>query len=100
VQRQQRQQPVANNRGGGHYGRIPDDHYRAHFGRGHSFHMGRPQMVGGYNRFQYGGYWFGYNQGWPSGWDYNDDCYVEYIDGVYYMFNVRHPGFRLTLNLF
>jgi hypothetical protein len=57
-------------------------------------------MIGGYNRFQYGGYWFGFNEGWPSGWDYNDDFYVEYIDGVYYMFNLRHPGFRLTLNIF
>ena len=57
--------------------------------------MGRPQMIGGYNRFQYGGYWFGYNQGWPVGWDYNDDCYVEYIDGAYYMFDLRHPGFDL-----
>jgi len=99
-QRQQRPQAVANNRGGGHYGRIPDTSYRAHFGQGHSFHVGHPQMIGGYNRFQYGGYWFGFNEGWPVGWDYNDDFYVEYIDGVYYMFNVRHPGFRLTLNIF
>jgi hypothetical protein len=100
AQHQQRPQAVANNRGGGHYGRISDAGYRSHFGRGHSFHMMRPQMIGGYNRFQYGGYWFGYNQAWPVGWDYNDDCYVEYIDGVYYMFNLRHPGFRLTLNIF
>jgi hypothetical protein len=99
-QRQQHPQAVASNRGGGHYGRISDDSYRSHFGRGHSFHMGRPQMIGGYNRFQYGGYWFGFNEGWPSGWDYNDDFYVEYVDGVYYMFNLRHPGFRLTLNIF
>ena len=101
---QARQQPqsVASNRGnnGSHYGRISDDRYRASFGSGHSFRMMRPQMIGGYNRFQYGGYWFGYNQEWPSGWDYNDGFYVEYIDGVYYMFNMRHPGFRLTLNLF
>ena len=98
----QRGQAVANNRGSnaGHYGRIPDDRYREHFGRGHSFHMGHPQFIGGYNRFQYGGYWFGYNGRWPYGWGYNDDFYVEYIDGVYYMFNLRHPGFRLTLNLF
>jgi outer membrane biosynthesis protein TonB len=88
------------NRGGSHYGRISDASYRSHFGRGHSFHMGHPQMIGGYNRFQYGGYWFGFNEGWPVGWDYNDDFYVEYIDGVYYMFNLRHPGFRLTLNIF
>jgi hypothetical protein len=101
-QQSQRGQSVGYNRGnnGSHYGRIPDDHYRAHFGHGHSFHMGRPRMIGGYNRFQYGGYWFGYNERWPYGWGYDDDFYVEYIDGVYYMFNLRHPGFRLTLNLF
>jgi hypothetical protein len=86
--------------GGGNYGRISNANYSAHFGHGHSFHMGRPRMIGGYNRFQYGGYWFGYNEGWPVGWNYSDDCYVEYIDGGYYMFDLRHPGFRLTLNIF
>jgi len=96
----QRTQTVASNNGGGHYGRISDVSYSAHFGQGHSFHMGHPEMMGGYNRFQYGGYSFGYSEAWPVGWDYNDDCYVEYIDGAYYMFNVRHPGFRLTLNIF
>jgi hypothetical protein len=100
-QRAQKAQPRAvASKSGGHYGRIPDASYRSHFGRGHSFHMGHPQMIEGYNRFQYGGYWFGFNEGWPEGWDYNDDFYVEYIDGVYYMFNLRHPGFRLTLNIF
>ncbi len=74
--------------------------YRAHFGHGHSFHMVRPQMIDGYNRFQYGGYWFGFNEGWPVGWDYNDDVYVEYVDGAYYMYNLRHPGIRITLNIF
>ena len=96
----QQGQAVASKSGASHYGRISNANYSAHFGRGHSFHMGRPQMIEGYNRFQYGGYWFGFNEGWPVGWDYNDDFYVEYIDGVYYMFNLRHPGFRLTLNIF
>jgi hypothetical protein len=98
----QARQSVANNRvgSGGNYGRISNANYSSHFGQGHSFHMGRPQFSGGYNRFQYGGYWFGFNQGWPVGWNYGDDCYVEYIDGAYYMFDVRHPGFRLTLNIF
>jgi hypothetical protein len=99
-----KQQPraVASNRGNNsnHYGRIPDDHYRANFGHDHSFHMMRPQLIGGYNRFQYGGYWFGFNAGWPSGWGYSDDFYVEYVDGFYYMYNLRHPGIHLTLNLF
>ncbi len=101
-QRAQKAQPqaVASKSGASHYGRISDASYRSHFGRGHSFHVGHPQMIEGYNRFQYGGYWFGFNEGWPEGWDYNDDFYVEYIDGAYYLFNLRHPGFRLTLNIF
>ena len=98
----QQAQRVAQNRGnnGNHYGRIPDDHYRANFGHDHSFHMIRPQMIAGHRRFQYGGYWFGFNQGWPSGWSYDDDVYVEYVGGAYYMYNLRHPGIHITLNLF
>jgi hypothetical protein len=100
--RGQQQQSVAYNHGnnGNQYGRISNANYGAHFGQGHSFHMGRPQMIGGYNRFQYGGYWFGYNQGWPIGWDYNDDCYVVYEDGAYYMYDLRHPGIHISLNIF
>jgi hypothetical protein len=89
-----------NGNNGNHYGRIPDDRYRAHFGRDHRFRMMRPRMIDGYNRFQYGGYWFGFNEGWPVGWDYNDDVYVEYIGGAYYMYDLRHPGIHITLNLF
>ena len=91
---------VASNSGGGHYGRISDTSYRAHFGQGHSFHMIHPQMIGGYNRFQYGGYWFGFNQGWPAGWRYDDTVYVEYIDGAYYLCDLRFPGVQITLNMF
>ena len=98
--RGQQQRSYANNRGGGQYGRISNANYGSHFGRGHSFHMGNPQMIGGYNRFQYGGYWFGYNQGWPIGWDYNDDCYVVYDEGAYYMYDMMHPGIRISLNIF
>jgi len=93
-------QTVASNRGGGRYGRISDASYQSHFGHDHSFHMGRPEMMGGYNRFQYGGYSFGYNQGWPVGWGYNDDFFVEYIDGAYYLCDLRFPGIQITLNMF
>jgi len=103
-QRVQRPQSraVANNHGNNsnHYGRISDNNYRAHFGHDHSFRMIRPQMVEGYNRFQYGGYWFGFNQPWPSDWSYNDNVYVEYVGGGYYLYNPRHSGIRITLNLF
>ncbi len=98
--RGQQTQSVASSGGGGRYGRISNANYSAHFGHGHSFHMGRPQMIGGYNRFQYGGYSFGYNEGWPVGWDYNDDCYVEYVDGAYFMYNFRHPGMHISLSIF
>ncbi len=97
----QRTQTVASNKGGGgHYGRISDVSYNAHFGQGHSFHMGHPEMRGGYNRFQYGGYSWGYNQGWPVGWGYNDDFFVEYIDGTYFLCDLRFPGIQITLNMF
>ena len=101
-QRTQQAQPVAQSRGsnGNHYGRISDDHYRANFGHDHSFHMIRPQMISGYQRFQYDGYWFGFNQGWPSGWSYDDNVYVEYVGGAYYMYDIRHPGIHITLSLF
>jgi hypothetical protein len=100
--RRQQAQPVAYNRGnnGNHYGRIPDDRYRAHFGHDHRFRMIRPRMIGGYQRFQYSGYWFGFNEAWPSDWYYTDDVYVEYVDNVYYLYNPRRPGIHITLNLF
>ena len=72
--------------------RIPDDQFRAHFGRDHHF---RPARNG--NRFQYGGYWFGYSQPWPSGWSYDDDCYIEDDDGTYYLVDALHTDFRLLV---
>ena len=101
-QRAQKAQPraVASKSGGGHYGRISNANYTSHFGHDHSFHMGHPEMRDGYNRFQYSGYSFGYNQGWPEGWGYDDDFYVEYIDGVYYLCDLRFPGIEITLNMF
>ena len=62
--------------------------------------MGRPQMIGGYNRFHYGGYWFGYNQGWPVGWGYDDNVYVVYEGGGYFMYDLMHPGIRISLSIF
>ena len=98
----QQTRTVASNRGGGggQYGRISNVNYNAHFGENHSFHMGRPEMVGGYNRFHYGGYWFGFNEGWPMGWEYGDNCYVVFLDGGYYMYDLRHPGLHITLSIF
>ena len=80
-------------------GRIPDDRFRSNFGRGHEFRMGNPRIVDGYSRFQYGGYWFGFVEPWPVGWYYTDDCYIDYVDGGYYMFNPYYPGARFSISV-
>jgi hypothetical protein len=80
-------------------GRIPDQQFHSHFGRGHEFRMGDPVMVDGYSRFQYGGYWFGYVQPWPNGWYYTDQFYIDYADGGYYMYNPYYPGTRFAITV-
>ena len=59
--------------------------------------INQPVIVGGYSRFQYGGYWFGFNQPWPTGWAYSDNVYVDYVDGGYFLFNPFHPGIRVVI---
>lgn len=76
--------------------RIPDDKFRANFGRQHTFRV-RTQVVEGQPRFQYSGYWFALATPWPGDWDYADDCYVDYIDGEYVLIDLRHPGVQLAL---
>jgi hypothetical protein len=78
-------------------GRIPDDKFKAHFGREHTFHVGHPQIVGGQPHFQYGGFSFVISQPWPSGWGYNDEVYIVDIDGTYYLLDLAHPGAQLAL---
>jgi hypothetical protein len=80
-------------------GRIPDDRFRSNFGRRHEFRIGSPTLVGGYSRFQYGGYWFGFVQPWPVGWYYTDDVYVDYIDGGYYLCNPSYPGDQIAISV-
>jgi hypothetical protein len=79
--------------------RIPDDRFRSNFGRGHEFRIGSPRLVGGYSRFQYGGYWFGFVQPWPVGWYYTDDVYVDYINGGYYLCNPYYPGAQIAISV-
>jgi hypothetical protein len=79
-------------------GRIPDDKFRSSFGRQHTFKVQRPTIVaGGQPHFQYGGYSFGFVDAWPVGWSYSDDCYIDYIDGEYFLFDLAHPGVRIAL---
>jgi hypothetical protein len=79
--------------------RIADEHFHERFGRDHHFAVRHVTVVGGERRFAYGGYNFAFGQPWPSGWRYTDDCYIDFVDGAYYLFNVRHPGVRIAVNV-
>lgn len=92
-------------RGGYHGYRIPDDRFHAHFGRGHWFRVRSNPIivVNGYPRFQYGGFWFSVVDPWPEYWSRTwyetDDVYVDYVNDGYYMYNRRHPGVGIAVNV-
>jgi hypothetical protein len=98
AQQQNRNEGAQQSNGGGN-GRIPDDRFKAHFGREHHFHVGHPEVVEGRPRFSYGGYSFIIVQAWPADWGYDDDVYVIDDGGVYYLCDVAHPGIQLELDV-
>ena len=86
---------------GGYY--IPQDSFQLYFGSGHWFRIhGRPMIVGGYPRFQYGGFWFMLLDPWPERWSDNwydtDDVYIAYDNG-YYLYNRRDPGVGIAISV-
>jgi hypothetical protein len=93
----QQSHPANGNNGNNAHGRISDAHYASNFGSGHHFRVSQ----GDYHsrRFQYGGYSFGFVDPWPVAWGYSDDVYVAYVDGGYYMYDVVHPGVRISINI-
>src|SRR5215831_15622341 len=80
----------------GRGGHIPDNQFHAHFGREHAFRA-NTVIVSGQPQFQYGGYTFELVDAWPADWGYTDDCYVDYIDGEYFVFDLLHPGIRIAV---
>jgi hypothetical protein len=92
---------------GGYKGyRIPEDRYRGHFGPGHAFRIySYPVVVvGGYPRFQYGGFWFSILDPWPEYWSDewydNDDVYIDYSGDGYYLYNRSYPRDRIAINVY
>lgn len=79
-------------------GRIPEEHFRSHFGQQHSFRVREDDYRNG-RQFQYGGYSFGFVSEWPRNWQYSQDVYVIEIDGVYYLCNAEYPGVNLELSI-
>lgn len=90
---EKQEQHASGNRGG----RIPDDRYKAHFGREHSFHVSQGDY--GNRRFEYGGYTFAFVGEWPGNWLYSQDVFVIEIDGVYYLCNPMYPGVNIALDV-
>lgn len=92
-------------RGGYNGYRIPDARFRGYFGENHGFRLqGLPFLVvGGYPRFQYGGYWLTvvdpYPENWGADWYDNDDVYIVYTDGGYYLYNRSYPGVGLAISI-
>jgi hypothetical protein len=100
-QRQTAQQPQRSSREqpSGSHGRIPDDRFRASFGREHTFHVNRADFAAGSRRFQYGGYWFAMVEPWPVAWLYTDNVYVDFMNGGYFLCDPVHPGVYLSINI-
>jgi hypothetical protein len=79
--------------------RISDEHFRAHFGREHYFAVGRVSVVAGHPHFAYGGYRFEIGQPWPARWAHTDHCYIDFVEGRYFLSNVRYPGVRVAVTV-
>ena len=92
AQPEKQEQRASGNAGG----RIPDDRFKANFGEQHRFRVTQADYSRD-RRFQYGGYWFGFVDAWPSNWLYTQDVFVIEINGVYYLCNPMYPGVNITL---
>jgi hypothetical protein len=77
-------------------GHIPDQQFHAHFGHQRRFRA-NTVIVSGQPQFQYSGYTFELVDAWPADWAYTDDCYIDYIDGEYFLFDLLHPGMRIAV---
>ena len=93
-------------RGGYNGYRIPEARFSLYFGPDHGFriHSFPMDVYGGYPRFQYQGFWFGFLDPWPEYWSNdwydNDDVYVVYSDDGYYLYNRRYPQDRIAIEIY
>ena len=78
--------------GNGRGQRIPEERYRAAFGREHRMHVRHAEQ-----RFEYGGYWFEVVQPWPAAWVADDDCYIEEDGDSYFLVDLLHPDLRVEV---
>ncbi|HET9406902.1 MAG TPA: hypothetical protein VFO39_06655 [Candidatus Sulfotelmatobacter sp.] len=81
--------------------RIPDPKFKASFGRQHAFTVNRvintTTVVPNQTQFVLAGYTFVFLDPWPAEWLFTDDCYIEFVDDEYFLFDTFHPGLRVAL---
>jgi hypothetical protein len=81
--------------------RIPDRDFKAHFGKAHTFKAQQvittTAIVPHETRFMYSGYTFMFVDPWPAGWLLTDDCYIDDLDGEYFLLDPFHPGIQVAL---
>jgi flagellum-specific peptidoglycan hydrolase FlgJ len=94
VDRDREQRPAHAQRGK----TIPQEKFRASFGRQHTFHVQRTQIINNPQPIIFvSGYQFQLIDPWPAEWAFEDDCYIDYVDGEYFLFNAFHPGIRIAV---
>jgi hypothetical protein len=77
---------------------ISQEQFQAQFGQAHTFNMpGPPMMVGGFPRFQYSGFWFVLEEPWPNYWVDNDEFYIVFDGGLYWLCDYNDPGVQIEL---
>jgi hypothetical protein len=96
---EQKQRAAGEQGRGQHRGqRIPEEKFRASFGREHHFHVERARIINqAQPQFVYSGYTFELADPWPAEWSFDDDCYIEYVDDDYYLIDTFHPGIRILV---
>jgi len=100
---QSKQEQKEQKQAGGKNGRIPDRDLKAHFGQSHKFAVRQvvttTRVIPNQTRFVYSGYTFVFVDPWPPEWAMGDDCYIDYLDGEYFMLDAVHPGMRVALSI-
>ena len=80
---------------------IPDQKFKASFGRQHTFRVNRvinqTTIVAGQTQFVTGGFTFIILDPWPAEWLFTDDVFIDFVDDEYFLIDVLHPGIRVAL---
>jgi hypothetical protein len=94
-------QPGQHARPAGKSAHIPDPKFKASFGRQHTFAVKQvittTTIVPGQTQFVMSGFTFIILDPWPAAWFFTDDCFIDFVDDEYFLFDVFHPGFRVAL---